>query len=235
MIWWRKRREKQAVADARALIQPYYDYLAADIGTLQPGDNAVARQALSDASQRFNSAGAQMATGTTLAQLGGARRSILEGLQAARTARVALGIDPGPDLPRIAESTAPQLTEPKRLNVEGETVQGYPSYTPGAPYYFAGGGGYVGGWYSAPFWQTLLIAEALTPGWGYGFGDYGWGGGGYDSGFDAGFDAGSDGGQDIDQQDGGGDSGGGDSGGDFGGGDFGGGDFGGGDFGSGDW
>ena len=52
-------------------------------------------------------------------------------------------------------------------------MQGYPSYTPGAPYYFAGGGGYAGGWYSFPFWESLLIAEALSPGWGWGGG---WGG-----------------------------------------------------------
>src|SRR5439155_4772718 len=121
LIWRRKRKDKQALADARALIQPYYDQLAGDIGSLQPGDNEVARQALSDASQRFNSGGAQMASATSLAQLGGARRSILEGLQASRTARIALGLDPGPELPAIAESTAPQLSEHQQLNVGGQT------------------------------------------------------------------------------------------------------------------
>jgi hypothetical protein len=231
LIWRRKRKDQQALADARALIQPYYDQLAGDIGSLQPGDNEVARQALSDASQRFNSGGSQMASATSLAQLGGARRSILEGLQATRTARIALGLDPGPELPPIAESTAPQLNEYQQLNVGGQTVQGYPSYTPGAPYYFAGGGGYAGGWYSTPFWQTLLIAEALSPGWGWGFGGgYGWGGGGYGAGFDSGFDEGRESAQQDDG--GGGDWGGG--GGDWGGGggDWGGGDSGGG---GGDW
>ena len=230
LVWRRKRKDRQALADARALIQPYYDRLAADVASLQPGSNATARQALADASERYNSGGSQLATATTLAQLGGARRSILEGLQAARTARQALGLDPGPDLPPLAESNAPQLSEARQVDVGGDVVQGYPAYTPGAPYYFAGGGGYPGGWYSMPFWQTLLIAEALTPGWGWGFGGWGGGWGGYGAGYDSGFDAG----RESAEEDHGGWSGGGDwGGGDWGGG---GGDWGGGgDSGGGSW
>ncbi|MGX7679214.1 hypothetical protein ACSMXN_09990 [Jatrophihabitans sp. DSM 45814] len=230
LLWRRKRKDKQALADARAAIQPYYDRLAADIGSLQPADNMTARQALADASERFNSGGSQLASANSLAQLGGARRSILEGLQATRTARTALGLDPGPELPPLAETTAPQLTEAQQVNVNGQNIQGYPQYQPGAPYYFAGGGGYAGGWYSVPFWQTLLIAEALSPGWGWGFGG-GWGGYGYGSGYDSGFNQGFEQGQ---QSDGGANSSGGDWGG--GGGDWGGGG-GGGDWGGGggDW
>ncbi|HEV2888138.1 MAG TPA: LPXTG cell wall anchor domain-containing protein, partial [Jatrophihabitans sp.] len=84
LMWRRKRKDRQALADARAEIQPYYDRLASDVSSLQPGSNATARQALADASERYNSGGSQLASATTLAQLGGARRSILEGLQAAR-------------------------------------------------------------------------------------------------------------------------------------------------------
>jgi LPXTG-motif cell wall-anchored protein len=124
LVWRRKRKDRQALADARALIQPYYDRLAADVSSLQPGNNATARQALADAAERYNSGGSQLATATTLAQLGGARRSILEGLQAARTAREALGLDPGPELPPLAESAAPQLSEARQLDVGGQAVQG---------------------------------------------------------------------------------------------------------------
>ncbi|MDQ1745023.1 MAG: hypothetical protein QOE23_3362 [Pseudonocardiales bacterium] len=236
LVWRRKRKDRQALADARAEIQPYYDRLAAEVGSLQPGGNATARQALADASERYNSGGSQLATATSLAQLGGARRSILEGLQAARTAREALGLDPGPELPPLVQSNAPQLSEARQIDVGGQTVQGYPAYTPGAPYYFAGGGGYLGGWYSMPFWQTLLIAEALSPGWGWGFGGGwgGYGGGGYGAGYDSGFDAGRDSAQEDSGWGGGGDWGGG--GGDWGGGggDWGGGG-GGGDSGGGSW
>ncbi len=237
LVWRRKRKDRQALADARAEIQPYYDRLAAEVGSLQPGGNATARQALADASERYNSGGSQLATATSLAQLGGARRSLLEGLQAARTAREALGLDPGPELPPLVQSNAPQLSEARQIDVGGQTVQGYPAYTPGAPYYFAGGGGYLGGWYSMPFWQTLLIAEALSPGWGWGFGGGwgGYGGGGYGAGYDSGFDAGRGSAQE-DSGWGGGDWGGG-GGGDWGGGgggDWGGGG-GGGDSGGGSW
>ncbi|UQX89707.1 hypothetical protein M6D93_06815 [Jatrophihabitans telluris] len=249
LVWRRRRKERRALADARAVVQPLYDRLAAEVSSLQPGGNPVAKQALADAAERFTSTGSQLATATSVAQLGGARRSALEGLQAARTARAALGLDPGPDLPPLVETTAPQLGESQQFTVNGQNVQGYPDYRPGAPYYFAGGGGYLGGWYSAPFWQGLLIAELISPSWGWGFGGLGgWGGyGGYDSGYGSGYGSGFEAGRESNQNDAGGDwsnsdpgtSGGGwSSGGDWssGGGDWssGGGDFGGGDFGGGD-
>jgi hypothetical protein len=227
-VAWRRRRDRNSVADARASVQPFYDRLAADVGSLQPGDNMVARQALADASERLTSGGSQLAGATRLAQVAGARRSLLEGLQATQTARKALGLDPGPELPPIVESQAPQLTEAQEFTAAGRSVQGYPSYTPGAPYYFAGGGGYAGGWYSFPFWESLLIAEALSPGWGWG--GWGWGGGGFDTGYSSGYDSGFDAGRDSISQNAG-DWGGG--GGDWGGGGWGGGgDWGGG---GGDW
>jgi hypothetical protein len=219
-VGWRRRRDRMAIADARASVQPFYDRLAADVSSLQPGTNATARQAIADASERLTSGGSQLAGATRLAQVAAARRSLLEGLQAAQTARKALGLDPGPELPPIAASQAPQLSEPQQFTAGGQNVQGYPSYTPGAPYYFAGGGGYAGGWYSVPFWETLLIAEALSPGWGWG-GGWGGGGGGFDSGYSSGYDSGFDAGRDATQDSGG-----------WGGGDWGGGDWGGG---GGDW
>jgi len=238
LVWWRRRVQRRELAEARAAVQPFYDRLAADISSLQSGGNDVARQALADASERFDSGGSQLAGASSLAQLGGARRSILEGLQATRTARVALGIDPGPELPPLAETDAPQLSEDAQVTVNGQTVQGHPQYQPGAPYYFAGGGGYAGGWYSTPFWQTLLIAEVLSPGWGWGFGGgfggYGAGyGSGYDSGYQQGVEQGSGGASGGDWGSGGGDWGGGGGGGDWG---SGGGDWGsGGGGGGGDW
>ena len=222
-VAWRRRRDRRALEDARAGVQPYYDRLAAEVSSLQPGGNPVARQALSDASERFTSAGSQLAGATRPAQIEAARRSVLEGLQAARTARTALGLDPGPELPPIVPAQSPQLTEEQQFSAAGRTVYGYPQYTPGAPYYFAGGGGYAGGWYSFPFWESLLIAEALSPGWG---GGWGWGGGGFDGGYATGYDSGFEAGRDSAQP---GDWSG--SGGDWS--DNGGGDWGGG--GGGDW
>ena len=228
----RRRKTKRELSEAKANVMPYYDRLASDVNTLNPGDNPTARQALLDASERYNSAGSQMATATTVAQWAAARRTALEGLQAAQTAREALGLPKGPELPPIAEPRGEQLTEAQVVTVQGQQYQGYPSYTPGAPYYYGGGGGYGGGWYNFPFWETMLVGSMIGGGgWGWG------GGGGYGAGYDNGYQAGENNASDNSSGDngagfGGGDFGGG--GGGWGGGDFGGGGgFGGGDFGGG--
>ena len=216
----RKRRRQKEMEGRRAEVLSLYDRLGADVQNLNPGDDPVARQALVDAAERYTATGSQLAHADTNGEFDVARRTALEGLQAARTARKELGLDPGPDLPPIAPAYGDQLSTPQQVQVAGKTYQGYPEYTPGAPYYYGGGGGYPGGWYSFPFWETVLLGSVLSGGFGGG-----WGGGGYDSGYDRGYEAGRD-----DAQDSGSDSGGG---GDWGGWSGGGGDWGGG--GGGDW
>jgi hypothetical protein len=239
-VWSRRRRRQRELAEARAEVMPYYERLAAEINGLDPKDDKTARQALADAAERYNSTGSQLATADTVEKYARARRTALEGLYAARTARRALGLDEGPELPPIAETSAPHLDRPQDVTVQGQTFQGYPSYTPGAPYYYGGGYGVPGGWYSFPFWETLLIGSML--GGGFGFGG-GWGGygAGYDTGFASGYEEGAESADDRGaggwgDSGGGGDwsSGWGDSG---GGGDWGGGggDWGGGDSGGGSW
>jgi uncharacterized membrane protein YgcG len=228
----RRRRKRQHLADRRADVISYYDRLGADVQNLDAGDDPVARQAIADAAERYTAAGSQLEQAKSDGQYDAAKRTVLEGLQAARAARIKLGLHPGPELPSIAPTNADRLTEEKEITVGDRTVRGYPDYTPGAPYYYGGGGGYGAGWYSFPFWETLLVGSLLTGGLG------GWGGGGYDQGFDSGYDRGFDAGeQAADQQDSGdwNDNSGGDwsSGGDWGS-DGGGSDWGGGDSG-GDW
>ncbi len=241
----RRRRRARELSAARAKVDPYYDRLAGEVNSLDPQapgldpkDVAVARQALTDASERFTSAGSQLASATSVEQIAAARRTVLEGLYAARTARGALGLDPGPELPPIDDGRGEQLTEAQQVTVQGQTFQGYPAYTPGAPYYYGGGMGVPGGWYGSPFWETLLIGSVLTGGFGGG-----WGGGGYGNGYDSGYQSGYDAGQDANNGGanggsndwGGGNSGDWSTGGSWGGGDSGGwgGDSGGG--GGGDW
>jgi hypothetical protein len=235
VVFYRKRKLKRQLEAAKANVMPYYDRLANEVNTLDPKDNATARQAVADAAERFNSAGSQMDTADSVEKYAAARRTTLEGLYAAVTARKALGLDPGPELPPIEEPRGDQLTKAQDVTVQGQTYQGYPDYTPGAPYYYGGGRGVPGGWYSFPFWETLLIGSVLTGGFG------GWGGGGYGAGYDSGYEAGRDSAQDSgngsdwggggsDWGGGGGWGGGGDWGG--GGGDWGGG---GGDGGGGGW
>jgi hypothetical protein len=204
------------------------------------GDDPAARQALSDASERYNAAGGQLQQAKTIRQYELARESALEGLAYVRAARSAMGIDPGPELPALAGAQgAGQLTREREVNVQGQHYKAGPQPGADTPYYYPGGriqGRPVpAGWYSTPWWKTalgagagvlggLLIADALfSPA----FGDTGYGDG-YQDGFQdaagdfgGGGDAGGAGVGDY----GGGDYGGGDFGGDFGGGDFGGGDF----------
>jgi hypothetical protein len=238
--------------DARADAQRWYERLGGQLTTLH-GDDTAARQALADASERYNAAGGQLQQAKSVRQFELARESALEGLNYVRAARVAMGLDPGPDLPPLASARgAGRLTQEREVTVQGQEFRAGPRPGPTTPYYYPGGmvqGRSVPqGWYSQPLWKTalasgagalggLLIFDALFDGGGFGGG---FGGGGFDSGFADGY---QDGYQDGQGSDGGandfggfdnGDSGAGggfDGGGfDGGGGDFGGGDFGGGDF-----
>jgi hypothetical protein len=220
----KRRRRLKELEGRRAEVLSLYDRLGADVQNLNPGDDPVARQALADASERYTATGSQLSHADTHGEFDVARRTALEGLQAARTARVELGLDPGPELPPIAPRQGEQLATPRQVTVGDQSYQGYPEYTPGAPYYYGGGSGIPGGWYSVPFWQTLLLGSVLTGGFG------GWGGSaGWDSGYDRGYEAGRE-----DANDGGSGWDGGGRDGGFGGGDWGGGGRGGG-FGGGDW
>lgn len=223
LVWYRRRTKTQELELARSKVMPYYDRLASEVNTIDTKDNDVAQQAMADASERYTTAGTQLDTADSVEKIAQGRRTTLEGLYAARAARKALGLDEGAPLPPIADVRGDQLTEPQDVTVQGQTFQGYPAYTPGSPYYYGGGYGVPGGWYSTPFWETLLVASVLSGGLG------GWGGGGYNYGYDSGYQSGYDAGRDSADNSGGNWGGGG---GDFGGGggDWGGG---GGDFGGG--
>ena len=241
--------------DARADAQRWYERLGGQLTTLH-GDDTAARQALADASERYNAAGGQLQQARSVRQFELARESALEGLTYVRAARVAMGLDPGPDLPPLASARgAGQLTQEREVTVQGQEYRAGPRPGPATPYYYPGGmvqGRPVPqGWYSQPLWKTalasgagalggLLVFDALFDG---GFGG-GFGGGGFDQGFSDGYQDGfsdaqqDQGANDFGGFDGGGyDNGGYDNGGGFDGGGFDGGGFdgGGGDFGGGDF
>jgi hypothetical protein len=226
-------REQRRLEDARADAQRWYERLGGQVMNLH-GDDPAARQALADAGERYNAAGGQLQQARSVRQFELARESALEGLAYVRAARVAMGIDPGPDLPALMSARgAGQLTREREVNVEGRHYKAGPQPGADTPYYYPGGrvqGRPVpAGWYSTPVWKTALATGAgvfggmlifdalLSPG----FGDMGYGDGVQDAAGDFGGDQAGD----FDQA---GDVGGGDlGGGDWGGGDFGGGDFGG--------
>ncbi len=230
VVMWRRGsagREQRRMDDARADAERWYERLGGQVLNLH-GANPAAQQALADAGERYNAAGGQLQQAKSVNQFALARESALEGLAYARAARLAMGLDPGPDLPPLASAQgAGQLTKEREVNVQGQHYKAGPQPGADTPYYYPGGrvqGRPVpSGWYSQPVWRTalgtgagvlggLLIFDALfSPG----FGDTGYG-----DGFQDGY-------QDAAGDFGGGDAGGGgsDFGGDFGGGDFGGGDF----------
>jgi hypothetical protein len=249
------KRNAATLADAKADARRVIERLGGQVLNLSGNDDP-SRQALADASERYTAAGSQIDQATTARQAQLAKASALEGLYYVRAARVAMGMDPGPELESLnGQSSAGTVTEDRRVEFEGKEIEASPGPSPRTPNYYPGGrvaGRPVpAGWYSEPWWKPALVAGA----WGLGsvllfdamFSgmhgvDYGAQGfeSGYGDGFQQGFDQGQlsdgtgDGGGGYDgggSDGGGGDWGGGsDGGGDWGGGDFGGGDFGG-DFG----
>ena len=227
----RKRQAAAAAAAARAEVESLYQRLGNDVSTLSPGDNAIARQAMADASERYTATGALLSRADidTAEELQSAKRTAIEGISAARVARKQLGLDPGLDPMPAPPPQAPQVQGQQTVAVGNQTYTGYGAYQPGAGHYFGGGyyqGGYVpGGWYATPFWETALISSIAWGGlgWGGGYGGFGGGyGGGYDEGYEQGERRGDDsGGGGGGWSDGGG--GGWDSGGGWGGGGDGGG------------
>ncbi|MDP9183094.1 MAG: hypothetical protein M3P04_10015, partial [Actinomycetota bacterium] len=177
-----RQRRKRLNEALRAEVEQLYERLGADVLNLDARDNAVARQALADAAERYSACGGQLSSADTPAEFAAARRTAVEGLTAARTARTALGLDPGPEIPLVPGS-GPQLEGSGQVTVGGQTYDGSPTYTPGQPHYYRGGpvGGQQvpGGWYSGNFWEPFLLGSILTGGFG---GDHG----GFERGYDEG-------------------------------------------------
>jgi len=230
----RRRRElEDAQAEARRWVERLGGQVLSLVGTDEPS-----RQAIADAAERYTAAGSQMEQATSTEQTKLVTQTALEGLYYIRAARMAMDMDPGPELPSTTgQQRAGAVTEDRTVDVDGHaySASGRPSSR--TPHYYPGGN-VAGrpvpqGWYSEPWWKPALVAGA----WGLGsvllFSAMFSGMAGVPSAeaFESGYDQGVEDGQ-ADGGDAGGDSGGGDAGSDFGGSDSGG-DFGGGsDFGS---
>jgi len=230
-------RNAAGLADAKADARRVIERLGGQVLNLTGTDTA-SQQALADASERFTAASSQIDQAATAKQAMLAKESALEGLYYVRAARVAMGMDPGPELESIAgQKSAGMVTEDRRVQFEGREIEASPVPTSRTPNYYPGGrvaGRPVpAGWYSEPWWKPALVAGA----WGMGsvllfnamfsgMSGVGYGAAGFESGYGSGFDQGFDSGYDAGYGAGmeqGGDAGGWDGGGDFGGSDFGGG------------
>ena len=232
-----QRRKQTAAAatsleDAKAESRRWYELLGGQLSNLS-ADDGPAKQALADASERFNAAGSQLEQARTVAQSRLVTQTAVEGLYYVRAARTAMDLDPGPPLPDLSgQKSAGAVTEEREVDVEGHSYGASPKPSERNQHYYPGGrvaGRPVPqGWYSEPWWRPALIGGA----WGLGsvflfsamFG--GMAGVPSTESFEQGYSEGY--GDGAESGDGGSDAGGGDyAGGGFDGGGFGGGDFGG--------
>ncbi|MEU3766668.1 hypothetical protein AB0E55_16550 [Amycolatopsis keratiniphila] len=160
----KKRQLDDAKADARRLVER----LGGQVMNLTGTDTA-SQQAMADASERFTAAGSQMEQAQTVEQARLVRETAIEGLYYVRAARLAMGMDPGPELPGSEErDRAGKVTEYRSVDVEGEHYEASPDPSQRTPHYYPGGrvaGRPVPqGWYSEPWWKPALVAGA----WGLG-------------------------------------------------------------------
>ena len=194
-------RNAAALSDAKADARRVIERLGGQVYNLTGTDNA-SKQALADASERYNAAAAQIDQATTARQAALAKESAIEGLYYVRAARAAMGLDPGPELETLSgQRSAGSVTEDRRVTVQGRQIEASPAPSQRTPNYYPGGrvaGRPVpAGWYSEPWWKPALVAGA----WGVGSvllfdslfsGMHGvdYGAQGFENGYGAGFDQG---------------------------------------------
>ncbi|MFI6871408.1 hypothetical protein [Nocardia sp. NPDC050406] len=102
VVWWISREwsgNVERVAEAKAEVNRYLDRMSGELVRLDP-DNDAAVHALAEAADRLNIARTQLASATTFGQVRIARETARGGLYFIRKAREAMGLDPGPPLPR---------------------------------------------------------------------------------------------------------------------------------------
>ena len=124
------RRSAESLADAKADARRLIERLGGQVLNLTGTDDA-SKQALADASERYTAASSQIDQATTAKQAVLAKESALEGLYYARAARVAMGIDPGPELEGLSgQKSAGVVTEDRRVQFEGREVEAPPTPSP---------------------------------------------------------------------------------------------------------
>ncbi|WP_410658182.1 hypothetical protein [Amycolatopsis sp. lyj-112] len=160
----KKRLLDDAKADARRLVER----LGGQVLNIS-GNDIASQQAMADAAERYNAAGSQMEQAQTAEQARLVKETAVEGLYYVRAARVAMGMDPGPDLPGSEErDRAGKVTEYRSIDVEDGHYEASPDPSQRTPHYYPGGrvaGRPVPqGWYSEPWWKPALVAGA----WGLG-------------------------------------------------------------------
>ncbi|WP_433269628.1 hypothetical protein ACQPZF_07490 [Actinosynnema sp. CS-041913] len=164
----RAAARQRALEDAQADARRWVERLGGQVMNLT-GTDVASSQALADASERFTAAGSQMEQARTAEQCRLVTQTAMEGLYYVRAARTAMGLDPGPELPDLnGQGRAGQVSEDRKVSVEGHDYAASPRPGSGTPHYYPGGmvaGRPVPqGWYSEPWWKPALVAGV----WGVG-------------------------------------------------------------------
>lgn len=164
----RRQSEESRLADAKADARQSIERLGGQVYALI-GSNDPAKSALADASERFNAAGSQIEQASTPKQAQLAKQTALEGLYYVRAARLAMDMDPGPEIATLeGQKSSGEVTEERDIEFEGRQVAASPNPSEKTPNYYPGGrvaGRPVpAGWYSEPWWKPAMVAGA----WGIG-------------------------------------------------------------------
>lgn len=161
-LWLRSRQRKHdaELAGYRAKTDELLARLGGEIDQARPTDDPITVQAFQDAAARHDSAVDLLEAAETEEDIFAARVAVLEGLTASQVARGRAG-QPTSDVPKLPAPYGERLEGPQELEAGDEIVIGYPTYTPGAPYYHRGGDGYSTGWYTAPVWEGAIIGSVL--------------------------------------------------------------------------
>lgn len=89
------RRSPRSRAPSRqAEAESLLGRLSHDVSTLDDGGDPANRQALADAAERYNTAGAQLGEASTVGQMNVVRNLAIEGLHSTRLVRTRLGLEP---------------------------------------------------------------------------------------------------------------------------------------------
>ena len=113
------KRNAASLADAKADARRLIERLGGQVLNLTGTDDA-SKQAMADASERYTAASSQIDQATTVKQALLAKESAIEGLYYVRAARVAMGMDPGPEL----ESLTGQKSRGHRDRGSSNSVRG---------------------------------------------------------------------------------------------------------------
>lgn len=160
--------KQQQLEDAKADARRWVERLGGQVMNLT-GTDIASQQAIADAAERYTAAGSQMEQANSVEQCRLVTQTAAEGLYYVRAARIAMGMDPGPEPPILdGQSSAGSVTEHRKVDVEGESYEASPEPGANTPHYYPGGrvaGRPVPqGWYSQPWWKPALVAGA----WGVG-------------------------------------------------------------------